>query len=674
MQKLAAGKTGRTYPPEVRSFALTLHFYSPRAYEYVRRVYQKKLPAQRTLQKWYESINGQPGCSKEAITAIKIKTDEAKCKNKKIIANLVMDEVSIRKHIEYNKSHKKFYGYVDFGNKHIDDNTVQREAKEALTFMVTAVNDHWKIPVAYFLVNGLTSNEKSNILKEVLIFLTQSDIVVSSVTFDGAATNLSMAKLLGAQLNPEKMTSYFKHPVTNENVYIFLDICHMLKLVRNTMASKLLVDGDGNLIMWSYIDKLEKLQNLNGIRLANKINSNHINFDGQKMKTKLAAQTLSLSVAASLNYLKKSNDSEFQNCEATANFLTTFNNIFDMCNSKSKFSRKFKRPFRKNTYQGYFDYIDHAIEYIKGLKIYTETGEKFILNSNCKTRFLGFIMALNNFKLMYVEYCQSLEPKLEYMLTFKFSQDHLEQIFAIIRSRGGWNNNPTALQFASAYKRMLIHNELKSSKNANCIDACQTSILTVSSSNINVWSNEINNEDLLSENSNDSEILYLNPLVHDTVVYISGFVQRKIFIMLKCYECLTALKNGENEQNTILIDLKQFSGCSLTKPIKDIVTLCKIAEKQLSIYEHSQKLKQNSFFNKLIADCFRNVPTNILNKIDDHILDCNPLENHKYLLIKLIFEQYLNIKLYHVGKSTTLSFQKKSIRQKYNKTVIFSGQ
>lgn len=109
LQKLAAGKTGRTYPPEIRSFALTLHFYSPRAYEYVRSVYQNKLPAQSRLQKWYESVYGAPGCTREAIAAIKIKTEEAKQKNKKIIVNLVMEEVSIRKHFEYNNNHKKFY-------------------------------------------------------------------------------------------------------------------------------------------------------------------------------------------------------------------------------------------------------------------------------------------------------------------------------------------------------------------------------------------------------------------------------------------------------------------------------------------------------------------------------------------------------------------------------------
>lgn len=101
-------------------------------------------------------------------------------------------------------------GYVDFGDKQIDCNVVQKEAKEALTFLVTAINSNGKVPVAYFLVNGLTSNEKANILNEVLIFLNQSGIVITSVT-----------------LNPSKMFSCIKHPVTNENIYVFLDICHI---------------------------------------------------------------------------------------------------------------------------------------------------------------------------------------------------------------------------------------------------------------------------------------------------------------------------------------------------------------------------------------------------------------------------------------------------------------
>ncbi|KAH8041732.1 hypothetical protein HPB51_017552 [Rhipicephalus microplus] len=54
------------YPPELRAFALTLHFYSPAAYEYVRSKFNEALPSQRTLRGWYKSFQGAPGFTAEA--------------------------------------------------------------------------------------------------------------------------------------------------------------------------------------------------------------------------------------------------------------------------------------------------------------------------------------------------------------------------------------------------------------------------------------------------------------------------------------------------------------------------------------------------------------------------------------------------------------------------------
>jgi len=33
---------------------------------------------------------------------------------------------------------------------------------------------------------------------------------------------------------------------------------------------------------------------------------------------------------------------------------------------------------------------------------------------------------------------------MKYLLTYKFSQDHIELFFGAVRSTGGFNNNPTA--------------------------------------------------------------------------------------------------------------------------------------------------------------------------------------------------------------------------------------
>lgn len=50
----------------------------------------------------------------------------------------------------HDSAKKRFYGYVDFGNRYNTDEE-RTEAKEALVFLVNAVNDRFKIPVAYFL-------------------------------------------------------------------------------------------------------------------------------------------------------------------------------------------------------------------------------------------------------------------------------------------------------------------------------------------------------------------------------------------------------------------------------------------------------------------------------------------------------------------------------------------
>ncbi|GBO22020.1 hypothetical protein AVEN_123333-1 [Araneus ventricosus] len=51
----------------------------------------------------------------------------------------------------------------------------------------------------------------------------------------------------------------------------------------------------------------------------------------------------------------------------------------------------------------------------------------------------------------------------------------------MIRSRGGYNNNPYAKQFKAAYKQLLVRHEIASSENANCISLSKINILSVGS-------------------------------------------------------------------------------------------------------------------------------------------------------------------------------------------------
>ena len=87
-------------------------------------------------------------------------------------------------------------------------------------------------------------------------------------------------------------------------VTCILDACHMISWQEmlwgdlscfKTTARKL--------IEWQFIKNVVELQIEEEFNIANKLNSDHLNWQRQKMKVKLAAQTFSSSTAAALQFL-----------------------------------------------------------------------------------------------------------------------------------------------------------------------------------------------------------------------------------------------------------------------------------------------------------------------------------------------------------------------------------
>lgn len=209
---------------------------------------------------------------KEALEVVKKHVEIAKSENKKLVFALILDEMNIRKQIIWDPSKKKYYGYVDYGHTK-DDGDSGQEAGNALVFLVNAINGNFKIPIAYYLTDSSTADIQANIVKEILLLLSEIDADVISLSFDGARTNIKTAKLLGAEINnAAQLDGSFKHPKTGRPVQIFLDICHMLKLARNTLGNKgFLYDKEGRAIKWDYLVKLHNMQQKQGVFAANKL-------------------------------------------------------------------------------------------------------------------------------------------------------------------------------------------------------------------------------------------------------------------------------------------------------------------------------------------------------------------------------------------------------------------
>ena len=149
---------------ELRSFAMTLHFYSAKAYSFVRKAFDLVLPHPATIRTWYSHISADPGFTKPAFSALACHAQNRMVEGKETLCALMLDEVAIRKHVEHAAG--RFHGYVDLGCGTVDDSLPP--AKDALVLMVVAINKSWKICVAYFLICGMTGEERANIISECL--------------------------------------------------------------------------------------------------------------------------------------------------------------------------------------------------------------------------------------------------------------------------------------------------------------------------------------------------------------------------------------------------------------------------------------------------------------------------------------------------------------------------
>lgn len=107
-----------------------------------------------------------------------------------------------------------------------------------------------------------------------------------------------------------------------------------------------LITTDG-FVSWKYVEDLHSLQESEGLHVANKLRKAHIAWRDQTMKVKLAAQTLSESVATAFDFLRDKGVSEFIGSEATSKFFRSFNILFDILNSRSNKGYSFKKALNE---------------------------------------------------------------------------------------------------------------------------------------------------------------------------------------------------------------------------------------------------------------------------------------------------------------------------------------
>ena len=479
------------------------------------------------MRAWSSNVECEPGFLANVLESLSEKAKEAD--NDCV---LLLDEIAIKKETVWDEKKKQFAGTCDYGS--IKAEEPDSAAQNALFLMAVGMRKPWSYPIGYFLTNKMSSDVLTQIVTNGINLLTEAGMEVHAVTFDGSAKNLACAKTLCCDLT--KFDGSFPHPSRpDQKIYIVLDICHMIKLARNAFGDlKVFKDSNGSLIEWSYIAKLHEIQKKDILHLGNKVKTQHVRWQNHKMKVKVAAQTLSFSVAAAINYLRGLKLPKFRDSKQTTEFIMTMNNLFDVFNSKSKFGKVMKAPLTPENFADTKNYVNNCIEYLKTL---TDATGKKIIDGPRKTFIIGFGTSAQSIFAIAERLFSRQNSAFEYVLTYKFSQDPLEMFFSKIRSRNGWNNNPNPLQLKWALRALLMKNNIEASNNANCII-----------------------EDIPSQNSSfcvddslkailDSSAIWKD----DVLFYISGFISQSLKKKVKCPECVASLYQAVDSNSISMV-------------------------------------------------------------------------------------------------------------------------
>lgn len=264
------------------------------------------------------------------------------------------------------------------------------------------------------------------------------------------------------------------------------------------------------------------------------------------MNVQLAAQTLSSSVADAIEFLASSQEykNKFPNSSGTIKFIRVIDRLFDILNSRNPMGKGFKQPLRPESKATWEEILTSTAHYLLSLR----TSNSQLLSTHARKTFvIGFVITIKSTIAMATEMF-TMENPFQYLLTYKYSQDHLEILFSCIRSKGGWNNNPNCLQLKYAMRKMLLRNAVSASKNANCQTFTNDSTTIIPFFHTKKHNAPLT-ETTPSENSSQAipEFLstqLINPtseFLSNVLFYISGFIVSKLLNKLTCPSCKRCL-------------------------------------------------------------------------------------------------------------------------------------
>ena len=537
---------------------------------------------------------------------------------------------------------------------------------------------------------------QTSLIKTCLSLAADYGLRVWSVTCDGTSTNINTLKRLGCEFTDSIDTTIvkFKHPTRDYYLYSTLDACHMLKLARNCLGDCKHIQSNTGIISWDFILALHKLQESEGFNLATKLNSTHMHWRKQKMKVKLAAQTLSSSVADALEFCEKdANLPEFRNCSATVEFIRFVDRMFDFLNSRHLLMVGFKQPIKKENFQYLKKNAYQIANYFLNLR---DMNGQALVKGKRKTFIIGFVSPAKSVLCIAEELLNREVQPYRYFLTYKVSQDHVELFFGCVRSRGGFNNNPNAIQFKTAMKQILMKNSIMASNKGNVLCFESQSIGSLFSLK---WTKRrspmatlltqvevVNNEPPTEETDFEYLLDGVTNITENILYYIAGFIIRSVLKNIECNDCSEALLTSTTSDHQYCLNyrslvIRKDRGGLLhaSYGVYRIILSCEKSFKFHVLNTPTKITREKNLMQRMAIEVIRSCDWGrYFPMISDHgfLVDVGFEDDHLTQITKHICYKYLNMRLHTYAKRYTrevINKDKPSIRHKLTKLILFKN-
>lgn len=489
------------------STAFTLRYYSKKCYIYLRSKLNYPLPSLSTLRKWALKINVSEGILKDVFLMLKLAGEGFSDFEKTVV--LQFDEVKVKSTLEYDVSKDAVIGPYS----------------QMQVVMARGLFANWKQPVYI----GFDQRMTKELLLQIISELSEISYNVVACVSDCGASNVGLWKELGVNVD----NTFFAHPITNENVYMFADAPHLLKLLRNWLIDKGFVLGDGSIIDKSPLQALVDLTSSAEVNPCWKVSQIHLDCEkSQRQNVRLAAQLLSNSVSTGLLRYKPGASKVM--AENLGNFIKDVNYWFDIFNS---YTPRGSVPTKTAFGLDEINQTSHLGKMINTVSKLRPIGKGFMQIFQ-----KGMLISMHSLLGLFSQLKTNLN--ISYICTHRLNQDSLENFFFQIRQRGGPDEHPSPLSAIYRIRMIMLGKnpgvfDSKVNTDAKILDEyIIPKVLETANIKTPDAKMEENNElesDSFSSVSSDISTSATNPdftsaseeVTHDALEYIAGYLAYK---------------------------------------------------------------------------------------------------------------------------------------------------